>query len=188
MTAYRYYLVPSIGKAIYYYSALKATGETQSKKWELGAWASQPAKFRRKTKPASLTWGWVGRSNTSEVVDCFPECLQLKTGYISGGRTEAPAFGGRVSMQILVLWLTELTKLEQPASVFDTVVQSGEAKNPKNCPKPTKKTKRGLKSTSLILWLKLLEGRESSSINRSDFSISRTDTQAKRVKKHFCSS
>lgn len=141
MTAYRYYLVPSIGKAIYYYSALKATGETQNKKWELGAWASQPAKFRRKTKPASLTWGWVGRSNTSEVVDCFPECLQLKTGYISGGRTEAPAFGGRVSMQILVLWLTELTKLEQPASVFDTVVQSGEAKKPKNCPKPTKNQK-----------------------------------------------
>lgn len=167
---------------------LKPQVKRREKTRELGAWASQPAKFRRKTKPASLTWGWVGRSNTSEVVDCFPECLQLKTGYISGGRTEAPAFGGKVSMQILVLWLMELTKLEQPASVFDTVVQSGEAKKPPKTTQNPQKTKRVLKSTSFILWLKLLEGRESSSINRSDFSISRTDAQAKRVKKHFCSS
>lgn len=70
-------------------------------------------------------------SNTSEVMDCFPECLQLKTGYLSGGRKEVPAFGGRVTMQILVAWLMELINLEQPVSVFDTVVQSGEEKNPK---------------------------------------------------------
>lgn len=62
------------------------------------------------------------------MMDCFPECLQLKTGYLSGGRTEVPAFGGRIAMQVLVVWLKELFKLEQPVSVFDTVIQSGEEK------------------------------------------------------------
>lgn len=111
---------------------------------------NQPGKFRRKTKPPSLSWGWVGRLNTSEVMDCFSECLQPRTGYLSGGRTEVPTFGRRGTMQILLAWLTELIKLEQPISAFKT----GKKQKPK----------RNLTPTFLILWFKLLEGRVLQSI------------------------
>lgn len=71
----------------------------------------------------------------------------------------------------------ELIKLEQPVSVFDTVVQSGEEK---------KDPERS--ETHFPYSVTQIARRKREFFNRSVFSINRTDTQARRVEKHFCSS
>lgn len=119
----------------------------QSKKWELGVWTSQANSGGKQNLHHYLGVGWEGSTQVKWWIVSLNVCSPGLGIFLEA---EVPTFGRRGTMQILLAWLTELIKLEQPISAFKT----GKKQKPK----------RNLTPTFLILWFKLLEGRVLQSI------------------------